>query len=177
MPAPRDSFKDCFGIACLGSTACQGWAIYADMSDTVVTRWFHEINAAGQSESLAFKSENITFVGWTLSSISRLSGCLPCQNTVDKLLTSIKALSQNHQHSYFRMVTSLEHMCSMQTILSCPVLKQMHMLTTFCLSDVPKSYPLIVKKTVLLKIIYKSSEDRTMDACSLDLGEAGSRQQ
>lgn len=35
----------------------------------------------------------------------------------------------------------------MQTILLCPTLKQMHMLTTFCLSNVSKPCPLAVKKT------------------------------
>lgn len=109
--------------------------------------------------------------------MSKLSGCLPCQNTVDKLFNFIKALSQNHQRSYFCVVTSLEHMCPIQTILSCPILKQMHMFTTFCLSDVSKLYPLIVKKTELLKIISKASKDKTVDACLRGLGEAGSRQQ
>lgn len=121
--------------------------------------------------------KSITLAVWSLSSISKLSGCLTCQNTVDKLFNFIKALSQNHQHSCFCVVTSLEHMCPIQTILSCPILKQMHMLTTFCLSDVSKLYPLIVKKTELLKIISKASKDKTVDACLQGLGEAGSRQQ
>lgn len=126
---------------------------------------------------MLFTLKSVTRAAWTLSSISKLSGCLPHQNTVDKLLNSIKALSQNHQRSYFSVVTSLEHMCPVQTILSCRVLKRMHMLTTFCLSDVSKSYPLIVRKTPLLKIISKASKDKAVGACSRGLGEAGSRQQ
>lgn len=51
------------------------------------------------------------------------------------------------------------------------------MLTTFYLSVVSKSYPQIVEKTVLLKIISKALKDKTTDACSQSLGEAGSRQQ
>lgn len=73
---------------------------------------------------------------------------LAAYSAVDNFPNSTKALSQNHQHSSFCVVTSLHHMRPMQTILLCPILKQMHMLSTFCLSNVSKSCPLIVEKSV-----------------------------
>lgn len=73
---------------------------------------------------------------------------LAAYSAVDNFPNSTKALSQNHQHSSFCVVTSLHHMRPMKTILLCPILKQMHMLSTFCLSNVSKSCPLIVEKSV-----------------------------
>lgn len=117
--------------------------IYGAIGDTAVVRWLHEINATGQSKSFALLRKALRL----LPGFWAASQSLQCQNAADNFLNSTKALSQNHQHSSCSVVTSLQHTRPMQTILLCPTLKQMHMLTTFCLSNVSKPCPLAVKKT------------------------------
>lgn len=117
--------------------------ICRDIGNAAVIRWLHEINATRQSKSIPLLWKALCL----LSGFRTASQSLQCQNAADNFLNSTKAVSQNHQHSSCSVVTSLQHTRPMQTILLCPTLKQMHMLTTFCLSNVSKPCPLAVKKT------------------------------